>query len=97
MTSTCTCNYSPRDHALQNQKGAKLCDQHEKGTHVVMQSHLGASVPSEASNRECKKNHLITSSVTAYRQIKYKLCTAARFDDQHVTTYSVLHCRSQHK
>ena len=35
--------YLPKDHALQNQKGEKLCDQHGKGTHVVMQSHLDAS------------------------------------------------------
>ena len=63
------CNYSPRDHALQNQKGAKLCDQHEKETHVVMQSHLGASVPWEASKRECKNNYF-NNKFNAYSQIK---------------------------
>ena len=64
---TSTCNYSPKDHALQNQKGAKLCDQHEKGTHVVMQSHLGASVPSEASKRECKKNEVLRPLPVGYK------------------------------
>lgn len=40
---------SPRDHALQNQTGAKLYDQHVTGTHVVMRLHLDASALAEAT------------------------------------------------
>ena len=42
---------SPRDHALQNQRGDKLCDRHGTGTHVVTLSHLYASALGEATSK----------------------------------------------